>query len=61
MFSVVPHGKVKEVAAMLKAIHTQEDLESARGKAKAVVEKLKSMKLGQAAKKLEEGIEETLT
>ena len=61
MFSVTPHGKVKEVAAMLKAIHAQENKTSAREKAKAVATKLREMKLKEAADKLEKGIEETLT
>jgi len=61
VFSVVPKGKVKHVAAMLKAIHAQEDLEAAREKAEAVVTKLKTMKLRAAAEKIREGIEETLT
>ena len=61
VFSVVPHGKIKEVAAMLKAIHAQEDLNSAKEKAKAVTKKLREMKLSQAAEKVETGIEETLT
>jgi len=61
MFSVTPHGKMKEVAAMLKAIHAQEDKASAREKAHAIVAKLKEMKLKEAAEKLEKGIEETLT
>ena len=41
----VPSGKVKEVAAMLKAIHAQEDIEAARKKAADVTEKLRTMKL----------------
>ena len=61
VFSVVPKGKVKPVAAMLKAIHAQEDLEAAREKAQAVVAKLEKMKLRAAAEKVREGIEETLT
>jgi transposase-like protein len=44
VFSVVPTGKVREVAAMLKAIHAQEDLEAATQKAQAVASKLESMK-----------------
>jgi len=35
VFSVVPKGKVKLVAAMLKAIHAQEDRDAAREKAQA--------------------------
>ena len=61
VFSVTPLNKAKDVAAMLKAIHAQEDLESAREKATAVVEKLKAMKLAEAAKKVGQGIGETLT
>jgi transposase-like protein len=61
VFAAVPKGKVKHVAAMLKAIHAQEDLEAARDKAKAVAAKLETMKLRTAAEKVREGIEETLT
>jgi transposase-like protein len=34
IFSIVPNGKVREVVAMLKAIHAQEDIHAARAKAK---------------------------
>ena len=61
VFSVVPRGKVRSVAMMLKAIHAQESKEAARQKAQQVVEKLREMKLSAAAKKVEDGIEETLT
>ena len=61
VFSVVPKQKVKEVAKMLKAIHAQEDREAALEKAKAVVEKLRKMKLTKAADKVDEYITETLT
>ena len=61
VFTNVPSTKVKEVAAMLKAIHAQEDRQAAIEKAEAVVEKLKTMKLATAAKTVEEGIRETLT
>ena len=61
VFSVTPRSKVKLVAKMLKAIHSQESKKAAREKAKAVVEELHSMKLKEAAKKVEDGIEETLT
>jgi putative transposase len=60
VFTAVPKGKVKEVAAMLKAIHAQEDEASARVKAAAVVEKLQGLRLGKAAGIVREGIEETL-
>lgn len=61
MFSVVPRSKMKSVAKMLKAIHSQESKKAAREKAKAVIEELRQMKLREAADKLEKGIEETLT
>jgi transposase-like protein len=61
VFSVVPRGKVALVAKMLKAIHAQESRESSMEKAKTVMESLKEMKLKEAAKKLENGIDETLT
>ena len=61
VFSVTPRSKVKLVAKMLKAIHAQESKKAAREKAKAVVAQLREMKLKEAAKKVEDGIEETLT
>jgi transposase-like protein len=60
VWTAVPTGKVKEVAAMLKAIHAQEDKEAARKKSADVVEKLKTMKLAKASELVKEGIEETL-
>ena len=53
-------SKLKIVAKMLKAIHAQESKKVSREKAKAVAE-LRAMKLNEAAKKVEDGIEETLT
>ena len=61
IFSVTPRSKVKLVAKMLKAIHAQESKKASREKAAAVVAELKAMKLPEAAKKVEAGIEETLT
>jgi len=61
VFSVVPKGKVALIAKMLKAIHAQESKEASLKKAKEVVETLKEMKLKEAAKKIENSIEETLT
>ena len=61
VFTVVPKGKVKEVAAMLKAIHAQEDKREAQRKAAAVVKKLQSMKLSRAADIVNDGIGETLS
>ena len=50
VFSVVPRGKVKEVAAMLKAIHAQEDLPAAKEKAVQVALRLEKMKLSSAGR-----------
>jgi putative transposase len=61
VFSVTPRSRMKEVAAMLKAIHAQEDKRAAREKAAAVAAKLHEMKLKEAARKIENGILETLT
>src|SRR5690606_28296146 len=61
VMTAVPKGKVKEVAAMLKAIHAQEDRQAARDKAALVVEKLAAMRLSQAAGIVREGVEETLS
>ena len=61
IFSATPRKHMREVTRMLKAIHAQESKEAARKKARDVVEKLRSMRLNEAAKKVEDGIEETLT
>ena len=61
IFSVTPRKHMREVTRMLKAIHAQESKEAARKKAGDVVEKLRSMRLNEAAKKVEDSIEETLT
>jgi len=61
VWTVVPAGKVKAVAAMLKAIHAQEDRLAAQEKAHQVAAKLREMKLPQAAAMLEAGIDETLS
>jgi len=57
----VPSGKLREGAAMLKAVHAQEDLEAAREKAALVREKLVAMKLAKASQIFAEGVEETLS
>ena len=44
-----------------KAIHAQESKKAAREKARAVIAELREMKLKEAAKKVEDGVEETLT
>lgn len=61
VFSVVPRSKVKLVAKMLKAIHAQESKAASRKKASEVVEILREMKLKEAAKKVEDSVDETLT
>jgi transposase-like protein len=61
IFKDVPRQKVRAVAAMLKAIHAQEDRPAALEKAEAVVEKLKEMKLHKAAEHVAESVEETLS
>jgi putative transposase len=61
VFAVTPRSKMKEVAAMLKAIHAQESKEAAKEKALKVVAKLRDMKLKEAAQKIEDSILETLT
>jgi putative transposase len=61
VMSVVPKGKVKEVMAMLKAIHAQEDRQAAREKARLVAEKLDTLRLSQAATIVRDGVDETLS
>jgi len=61
VWTAVPTGKVKEVAAMLKAIHAQEDAQAAKEKAHLIVEKLRAMKLARAAEMVAAGVEETLS
>ena len=61
VFSHVPSTKVREVAAMLKAVHAQESREAAEIKASDVVAKLKTMKLKAAAALVENAIHETFT
>ncbi len=61
IFSVTPRNRMKAVSMMLKAIHSQESKEAAREKSAQVAAKLKEMKISAAAKKLQDGIEETLT
>ncbi len=60
VWTAVPTSKVKEVAAMLKAVHAQEDRAAARQKAEQVAAKLREMKLADAAELVRAGIEETL-
>lgn len=59
VFSHVPRPKMREVAAMLKAIHAAEDVHAAREKARQVVAKLREQRLTKAAELVETRIEET--
>jgi transposase-like protein len=52
---------VREVAAMLKAIHASEDLVAAREKARQVVEKLRTLRLTKASELAAMSFEETLS
>ncbi len=61
VFSKTPSKKKKEVAAMLKAVHAQEDLASAQEKLEAVARKLKIMKLQAASELVSSGMHETLS
>lgn len=61
VWTAVPTGRVKDVAAMLKAIHAQEDAQAAKEKARQVVEKLRAMKLARAAEIVAAGVDETLS
>jgi putative transposase len=60
-FTEVPSTKVKEVAAMLKAIHAQEDRDAALQKAEQIADKLEGMRLPKAARVVREGVAETLS
>jgi putative transposase len=56
----VPRGRVRQVSAMLKAIHGQEDREAALIKAAQIADKLEAMRLGKAATLVRESAVETL-
>ncbi len=60
-FTMCPWKHIREVVAMLKAIHAQEDKEAAREKAVLVAEKLRKMKLDKVAEFVERTVEETLS
>ncbi|MEJ2653350.1 MAG: IS256 family transposase [Gammaproteobacteria bacterium] len=61
VFSVVPSKHLRTVSDMLKAIHACEDRPAAQAKAEAVIDKLTAMRLKEAATKVREAIDETLT
>ena len=57
----VPRRRRKQVAAQLKAIHAQEDMGACARKAREVVESLRTSRLADAARIVEDGFMETLT
>lgn len=57
----VPKAKRARVAAMLKAVHAMESRPASEAKAVEVASELESMRLGEAAKVVREGLAETLT
>ena len=61
VFTMCPWKHLREVVAMLKAIHAQEDKAAARQKAALVAEKLRAMKLERIASFVETSVEETLS
>ena len=61
VFSMVPQGRVKEVATMLKAIHAQENLEEAKRKKDLIAEKLVQMKLKKASELIKNSALETFS
>ena len=60
-FSHCPAKHLSELAAMLKAIHEQEDRDAAISKAKDVCAKLRNMNLDKLASFIESSLEEVLT
>jgi len=61
VFGMVPNGKMRDVAAMLKAVHAQEDRKEALAKVKTVAKKLALMKLKKASDCVRDGMHETLS
>jgi putative transposase len=61
VFTVVPKGKIRNVARMLRAIHASQAKQAAWEKAEAVIKELTSHKLVQAGKVVREGIADTIT
>ncbi|MEM6260015.1 MAG: transposase [Planctomycetota bacterium] len=59
-WSCVPKGRVKELSAMLKAIHASEDREAAMKKAEDVAVKLEGMKLKKAAVFVRDSVQQML-
>ena len=61
VFSLVPSGKVRDIARMLKAIHAQEDRMAAAEKIEAMIAQLRAMLISKAADLPEEHGHETLS
>lgn len=61
IFNVVPKSKLKVVAKMPEAICKQESEKAAREMSKVVVAELNAVKLKEAARKVQDCVEETLT
>jgi len=61
VLSKVPRQKMREAAAMLKAIHAQENRACAEEKTIAVVAKLQAMRLPAAAEVVQQGYAETMS
>jgi hypothetical protein len=58
---LVVRAKLREIAAMLKAIHVSEEIVAAREKAIRVIEKRRGLHLTKAAELAEAAVEKTLT
>ena len=58
-YSAMCRAQVREVAAMLKAIHAAEDVHAARDKARQVIAKLREQRITRATELVEAWIEET--
>ena len=61
IMGAVPKHRTAEVMRLVKTLHTQESIDSARRKTAQVTETLKAMKLNQAVKIVSEGAEETFS
>mgnify|MGYP001118124609 CR=1 FL=1 len=61
VFSIVPRSKVKLVTKILKAIHTQENKQPLGKKPELYLFSYKEINLEEAASKVEDSAEETLT
>lgn len=60
-FSMCPKKHIRQLVAMLKAIHAQEDRKAALEKSKAVEQKLRELRMDKIADFVRDSIEETLS